>query len=94
MPSIAEPVLIDKPVPNEIIDDLIETALSSPSASNTQPYRLAIATGDIRDALAEDLTRIFDKANSIPTYTGRCEADLPTNEPLLFISRVVGMSGR
>jgi nitroreductase len=56
---------LDKPVPEEIINELIDTALSSPSASNTQPYKLAIATGETRDAIASELTSIFDTANTI-----------------------------
>jgi nitroreductase len=45
------------PVPDDLLREVIDDALAAPSWSNTQPYRLAIASGDragrIRDALAQ-----------------------------------------
>jgi len=56
---------LDRQIPEAIVDEIIETALSAPSASNTQPYKFAIATGSVRDEIATDLTAIFDAANDI-----------------------------
>jgi len=50
----------DRPVPQDILDRLLELALQAPSWSNTQPYRLAVAQGALRDELAADLTARFD----------------------------------
>lgn len=56
---------LNKPVPPDVLNELINAALMSPSASNTQPYKIAIATGDTRDTIAYELSQTFDKANAI-----------------------------
>ncbi len=53
------------PVPKEMLDALLKNALHSPSSSNTQPYRLAIATGEVKEQLREQLTTKFSRANAI-----------------------------
>ncbi len=47
-------------VPQDILDALLGDALQSPSWSNTQPYRIAVATGEVHDRLARALTARFD----------------------------------
>lgn len=51
-------------LPNPIAPDVLEAVLRdaqhAPSWSNTQPYRVAIATGVVRDQLEQALTRRFD----------------------------------
>ncbi len=45
------------PVPDDLLHAVLDDALAAPSWSNTQPYRLAVASGDradrIRDGLAQ-----------------------------------------
>jgi len=53
------------PVSKNKIDEVIKAALLSPSNANVQPYRLAVATGDLRDKLQEDLSSKFIAANQI-----------------------------
>lgn len=53
------------PVSDELIQSLLEQALASPSSSNTQPYRIAVATGEIRNELKQQLSRKFLNANAI-----------------------------
>jgi nitroreductase len=48
------------PIPNEVLYAVLDDANWSPSWSNTQPYRIAIASGPLRDQLAEELTARFD----------------------------------
>jgi nitroreductase len=48
------------PIPNEVLYAVLEDANWSPSWSNTQPYRIAIASGSVRDKLAAELTARFD----------------------------------
>jgi nitroreductase len=48
------------PVAPEVLDAILRDANQSPSWSNTQPYRIAVATGAVRNQLAEQLTRRFD----------------------------------
>lgn len=49
------------PIPAALLDTVLADANASPSWSNTQPYRLAIATGPVRDRLQAELTQRFDK---------------------------------
>jgi len=55
----------DRDVPDELIESLLATALTAPSSSNTQPYRVAIAKGATRNAIRERLTQKFIKANRV-----------------------------
>lgn len=59
-----------KPVPQELIDEILADALTAPSSSNTQAYRVAIATGSVREAIAKDLTSKFDKAVTLQGLKG------------------------
>lgn len=47
-------------IPQELLDKVLHDANASPSWSNTQPYRIAIASGSVRDHLAAELTARFD----------------------------------
>ncbi len=44
-----------EPLAPGLLDKILEDAMQSPSWSNTQPYRLAVASGPTRDALAQEL---------------------------------------
>lgn len=52
-----------------VIDRVLAAALEAPSWNNTQPYRVAVATGTVRDALARDLTARFDRASDLLAMT-------------------------
>jgi nitroreductase len=41
-------------VPSEIINQILVDALSAPSWSNTRPFKVAIATGDVRDRISNE----------------------------------------
>jgi len=47
-------------IPQEILDAVLADANWSPSWSNTQPYRIAIASGAIKDQLKAELCERFD----------------------------------
>jgi nitroreductase len=47
--------LRDKPVPRQLLDEALELAIRAPSNSNTQPWHLALTSGDARDRLVADL---------------------------------------
>jgi len=51
--------------PREISQELLQEVLSdanwSPSWSNTQPYRIALASGEVRDRIAKNLCSLFDQ---------------------------------
>ena len=48
------------PVPNEIIQEIIRDGLTAPSWSNTRPFMVAVATGEVRDRLSEEFLRRWD----------------------------------
>ena len=49
----------------ELLDAILADAHASPSWSNTQPYRLAIASGNIKDQLKTALCERFDTAMKV-----------------------------
>lgn len=54
-----------RPVPRAQIEELLEEALYSPSWSNTQPYRVAVATGDTVAALGRELSGKYRRASAL-----------------------------
>jgi nitroreductase len=40
------------PIPQEIIDQILTDALTAPSWSNTRPFKIAVATGDVRGRIS------------------------------------------
>ena len=40
------------PVPEEIINQILTDALTAPSWSNTRPFKIAVAAGDVRDRIS------------------------------------------
>jgi nitroreductase len=49
---------LSKPVSPEIIEQILTDSLTAPSWSNTRPFKVAVATGDVRDRIsAEFLSR-------------------------------------
>ena len=48
------------PIPEALLQSVLADALQSPSWSNTQPYRIAVASGAVRNRLAAQLSERFD----------------------------------
>jgi nitroreductase len=42
------------PVPKEIIDQILTDALTAPSWSNTRPFKIAVATAEVRDRISDE----------------------------------------
>lgn len=55
----------DKPVDQSILDEILLEALESPSSSNTQPYKFAVATGETCKQLGDELLSKYHKSNKI-----------------------------
>ena len=55
----------DKPVDQSILDEILLEALESPSSSNTQPYKFAVATGETCKQLGGELLSKYHKSNKI-----------------------------
>ncbi|NIT54817.1 MAG: nitroreductase, partial [Aliifodinibius sp.] len=45
---------IDKPVPKEVLHQIIDVALRAPSSMNTQSWEITIATGDVLEKIKEE----------------------------------------
>lgn len=54
-----------KPIAPAIINELLEVALQSPSWSNTQPYKVAVATGPVLEQLKAELVAKFERAAEV-----------------------------
>lgn len=50
------------PIPAELLEGVLADANWAPSWSNTQPYRVAIASGELRDRIAAELCGNYDRA--------------------------------
>lgn len=50
------------PVPTPLLDEILSDALSAPSWSNTQPFRIGVASGDVRDRISAALCSKYDTA--------------------------------
>ncbi|NBQ35090.1 MAG: nitroreductase [Actinobacteria bacterium] len=42
------------PVPQDVIDQLLTDSLTAPSWSNTRPFKVAVATGEVRDRISNE----------------------------------------
>mmetsp|Transcript_39123 Transcript_39123/g.59074 ORF Transcript_39123/g.59074 Transcript_39123/m.59074 type:complete len:232 (-) Transcript_39123:308-1003(-) len=53
----------DKPVPKEVIEEILEVASRAPSGGNTQPWHLYVLTGDAREELVRTMRdpKVFKK---------------------------------
>ena len=45
---------LPKPVPQEILNQILTDALTAPSWSNTRPFKIAIATEEVRDRISNE----------------------------------------
>ena len=52
-------------VEQSIIDELLSQALESPSSSNSQPYMVAVATGETNKAIGKELVSKYRESNKI-----------------------------
>jgi nitroreductase len=60
-------VQLDKDVPTELIENIIEAATWAPNHHRTEPWRFFVLTGDGRKGLGETLARIAAKEMDDPT---------------------------
>lgn len=55
----------DKPVSEDILNSILTDAIESPSSSNTQPYKVAIARGETCKQLGQQLLQKYQQINKI-----------------------------
>lgn len=46
-----------KPVPQRVIDEILADGMSAPSWSNTRPFMIGVASGDLRDEISAELLK-------------------------------------
>ena len=51
---------LPNPVPESMIEQIIQDGLTAPSWSNTRPFMVAVATGSVRDRLSNEFLRRWD----------------------------------
>ncbi len=54
-----------EPVPEALLHDVLEAALQAPSWGNVQPYRVAVASGDVAKEISAELTTRFNTAAKV-----------------------------
>ena len=45
---------LSTPVPQEILEQILKDSLTAPSWSNTRPFKVAVASGDVRDRISTE----------------------------------------
>jgi nitroreductase len=53
------------PIPAELLSEVLAAARWAPSWSNTQPYRLGLASGALRDRLSTQLCALYDEGMAL-----------------------------
>ena len=49
---------LDKPVPDDVVTDILECARWAPSGVNSQPWHVAVLTGETKQQVAETLAKM------------------------------------
>lgn len=51
---------LDRPVPREVVEDILDVARRAPSGTNTQPWKVCVLTGEARQCLTRRILEAFD----------------------------------
>jgi nitroreductase len=51
------------PVPKEILKEILEVAVRSPSAMNTQPWEITVVTGEVLDSIRKGIIEMLTSGN-------------------------------
>jgi len=68
---------LDRPVPREILAEVLRAAAHAPSTRNGQPWSVAVLTGTAREALVHRLCELFDRGVPMQMDYASRPADLP-----------------
>ena len=52
------------PIPQELLDQILTDALTAPSWSNTRPFKVAVASGDVRDRISKDFLSRWENVST------------------------------
>ncbi|MEN9780071.1 MAG: hypothetical protein RL014_1219 [Pseudomonadota bacterium] len=62
---------LSKPVPRELLQDILRVASRAPSGTNTQPWKVYVLTGASRDALVAKVCAAHDALAADPSLAGQ-----------------------
>jgi nitroreductase len=68
---------LDRPVPREVLAEVLRGAAHAPSTRNGQPWSVAVLTGGAREALARQLCDLFDRDVPMKMDYASRPAELP-----------------
>jgi nitroreductase len=51
---------LDRPVPRQVVEDILDVARRAPSGTNTQPWKVCVLTGEARQRLTRRILEAFD----------------------------------
>jgi len=51
---------LDKPVPKEVVEDILEVAARAPSGTNTQPWQVTVLAGEPKAELSRRILAVYD----------------------------------
>jgi nitroreductase len=68
---------LDRPVPREVLAEVLRAAAHAPSTRNGQPWSVAVLTGGAREALARRLCDLFDRGVPMQMDYASRPAELP-----------------
>jgi nitroreductase len=57
------------PLSSQTIWSVLEDAQTAPSNSNTQPWAVHVVSGELRDALTDELLRAYEEGRESPDFT-------------------------
>ena len=77
-----------QPLRRELVEEILEDAASAPSGGNTQPWRVYVVSGDVKNGLATALAAAF-RAGTAPA-----PAHFPAPLPDVFAARVADFGAR
>jgi nitroreductase len=60
---------LDKPVPLETVQEILDVAARAPSGTNTQPWKVHVVAGDLRKELSRRILAVFDDPEQAKTHS-------------------------
>ncbi len=55
---------LPNPIPQEVLDAILEDALTAPSWSNTRPFMIAVADGEIKNRISAEFSKRWESLSS------------------------------
>ncbi|HYW57995.1 MAG TPA: nitroreductase [Polaromonas sp.] len=66
---------LPKPVPRETLQHLLDLASRAPSGTNTQPWKVYVLQGAVKDSLADKVCAAHDAIRANPELAAQCKEE-------------------